>query len=67
MVDGRVFNRGTPQRRKRIALVADFGGLSAPEILFERQGLHWNNQSRREKAEAATGDSEGSSDGTDSA
>jgi DNA (cytosine-5)-methyltransferase 1 len=30
---------GVPQRRKRIALVADFGGLSAPEILFERQGL----------------------------
>ena len=30
---------GVPQRRKRIALVADFGGLSAPEILFEREGL----------------------------
>ena len=30
---------GVPQRRKRIALVADFGGLSAPEILFERKGL----------------------------
>lgn len=26
-----------PQRRKRIYLVADFGGRSAPEILFERQ------------------------------
>lgn len=25
---------GTPQRRKRIALIADFNGLSAPEILF---------------------------------
>ena len=33
---------GVPQRRKRIALVADFGGLSAPEILFERKGLRWN-------------------------
>ena len=32
---------GVPQRRKRIALVADFGGLSAPEILFERKGLSW--------------------------
>ena len=31
---------GVPQRRKRIALVADFGGLAAPEILFERKGLH---------------------------
>ena len=30
---------GVPQRRKRISLVADFGGLSAPEILFERKGL----------------------------
>ena len=38
-VDGRVLRLGTPQRRKRIALVADFGGLSAPEILFERKGL----------------------------
>lgn len=32
---------GVPQRRKRIALVADFGGLSAAEVLFERKGLHW--------------------------
>jgi len=30
---------GVPQRRRRIALVADFGGLAAPEILFERQGV----------------------------
>lgn len=30
---------GVPQRRKRISLVADFGGFSAPEILFERKGL----------------------------
>jgi len=30
---------GVPQRRKRIALVADFGGLGAPEVLFERKGL----------------------------
>ena len=30
---------GVPQRRKRISLVADFGGLSAPEVLFERKGL----------------------------
>ena len=31
---------GVPQRRRRIALVADFGGLTAPEILFERESLH---------------------------
>lgn len=30
---------GVPQRRKRIALVADFNGQSAPEILFERKGV----------------------------
>ena len=30
---------GVPQRRRRIALVADFGGMSAPEILFERNGV----------------------------
>ena len=30
---------GTPQRRKRITLVCDFGGLTAPEILFEREGV----------------------------
>ena len=35
---------GVPQRRKRIALVADFGGLSAPEILFERNGLSRNSE-----------------------
>ena len=28
---------GVPQRRRRIYLVADFGGQSAPEILFERE------------------------------
>lgn len=40
---------GVPQRRKRIALVADFGGESAPEILFERKSLSWNpNKSRPE-------------------
>ena len=30
---------GVPQRRRRIALVADFGGHSAPEILFVRKGV----------------------------
>ena len=30
---------GVPQRRRRIALVADFGGLSAPEILFVRESV----------------------------
>lgn len=30
---------GVPQRRRRIALVTDFGGESAPEILFERESV----------------------------
>lgn len=37
--DGILLKPGTPQRRRRIALVADFGGTSAPKILFERTGL----------------------------
>lgn len=43
-VDGRVWHRGTPQRRRRIALVADFGGLTAPQILFEQESLPRDNQ-----------------------
>ncbi len=34
---------GVPQRRLRIFLIADFGGNSAPKILFERQGLLGNS------------------------
>ena len=30
---------GVPQRRRRIFLVADFGGRSAPDILFKSEGL----------------------------
>lgn len=41
---------GVPQRRARIALVADFGGESAPEILFERKGLRRNTEQSEEKA-----------------
>lgn len=33
---------GVPQRRKRIALVVDFGGQRAAEILFERTGVSGN-------------------------
>lgn len=39
---GSVLRMGTPQRRKRIALVADFGGQRAAEILFERTSLSGN-------------------------
>lgn len=45
---------GVPQRRKRIALVADFGGHAAPEILFERKSLSGDfTQSRNERKDAA--------------
>lgn len=30
---------GVPQRRRRIVLIADFGGYTAPEILFERKSM----------------------------
>lgn len=33
---------GVPQRRRRIALVCDFGGLCASEVLFERTGVRGN-------------------------
>lgn len=33
---------GTPQRRRRLCLVIDFGGESAPEILFERKSMSGN-------------------------
>lgn len=42
---------GVPQRRKRISLVADFGGQSAAEILFERKSLSWNTQQGGEERE----------------
>lgn len=46
---------GVPQRRKRIALVADFGGLTAPEILFERKGVSGNTDQSKEKREKIAG------------
>ena len=47
---------GVPQRRKRISLVADFGGGSAPEILFVRKGLSRDTEPRIEAGEDAPGD-----------
>jgi DNA (cytosine-5)-methyltransferase 1 len=47
---------GVPQRRKRIALVADFGGLSASEILFERKGMCWDPQQSSEAWQGSAGD-----------
>ena len=50
---------GVPQRRRRIALVADFGGESAPEILFERDSVSGNFESGGETREGATGTAQG--------
>ena len=35
---------GVPQRRRRIVLVADFGGQSAPEILFVRKSVSGHSE-----------------------
>lgn len=50
---------GVPQRRKRIALVADFGGSSAPEILFERKGLSGDTEQSRPQGEETSRQTEG--------
>lgn len=42
---------GVPQRRRRIALVADFGGQSAPEILFVRKSVCGNVEEEQETRE----------------
>ena len=39
---------GVPQRRRRIALVADFGGTTAHEILFNTKGVHGHPETGRE-------------------
>lgn len=45
---------GVPQRRKRIFLVADFGGGRAPEILFKRGGLQRDFKACGEARERAS-------------
>ena len=46
---------GVPQRRRRIWLVADFGGERAAEILFERQGLRRSFAESRKAWEETSG------------
>ena len=51
---------GVPQRRRRIALIADFGGHSAPEILFIRKSLHGHTESSQpQRKETPTDTSRG--------
>jgi DNA (cytosine-5)-methyltransferase 1 len=48
---------GVPQRRRRIALVADFGGQSAPEILFVRKSVSGNLEPGKQKRKETSGTS----------
>ena len=48
---------GVPQRRRRIALVADFGGKSAPEILFVRKGVSRDSEPGKTAREDFAGSS----------
>lgn len=51
---GRVVKMGTPQRRRRISVVADFGSESIGEILFERESVSGDiEQSLKEREEVA--------------
>lgn len=47
---------GVPQRRRRIALVADFGGLSAPEVLFVRKSVSGDLAPGEQKRKETSGD-----------
>lgn len=49
---------GVPQRRRRIALVADFGGCTAAEILFERKSLFGDFAESRTARERPAGEAE---------
>lgn len=52
---------GVPQRRRRIALVSDFRGQSAPEILFERKSVQGDLSESRTEGEGFAGTVEESS------
>ena len=50
---------GVPQRRRRIALVADFGGQSAPEILFVSKSVSGHSDESLPKRKGASSDAQG--------
>lgn len=47
---------GVPQRRRRIALVADFAGGTAPEILFERESVSGHSEQSEAARQRTAGD-----------
>ena len=53
---------GVPQRRRRIALIADFGGCTAGEILFNRKGVSRDSEPCGETREDAAAGSESGAD-----
>ena len=53
---------GVPQRRSRISLVADFGGGTAHEILFERKSLSGDPEPGTEAGEGTPGRPAGCTD-----
>ena len=57
---GDVLVRGTPQRRRRIYLVADFRGTRAGKILFECSGVQGNSEPCAETRQGAAADVKGS-------
>ena len=50
---------GVPQRRRRIALIADFGGQSAPEILFVRKSVSGHTDEGKPPRKEATSNATG--------
>ena len=50
---------GVAQRRRRIFLVADFGGRTAPEILFKQDGLFGNPAAGRDAGQGAADPAQG--------
>ena len=49
---------GVPQRRRRIALVADFGGTTAHEILFNAKGVYGHPAASGEEGERPSASAE---------
>ena len=49
---------GVPQRRRRIALVADFGGSAAGEILFNRESVSRDSEPRGETRKGTAAETE---------
>ncbi len=54
---------GVAQRRRRIFLVADFGGLTAPEILFKQDSLPGDTAAGGGAGQGAAGAVKGGADG----